>query len=320
MKKAAIPFIYKSTVSFISPSLAAKSIGWNSQNCKDDFSLHIRNGSISVKNTESHWYTNDHCFLEDTQGALHCFSINNPYPFSGQTNQLYLFHPYLSHFIFNETNQSWEFCEFTVNEYGKTDYVGAPYVIYNENTYEYVMIAEKMVDDKRILDIGFSKDLHHFTFTDKDILPDMGYTKRDPCIIRDGDDFLIYLCDPASHGSRISVAQTKDFKSYTTHSCLFIEDGSDYGGIESPFVLKKDNLYYMFFTYAHRRYCETIVLVSTSPYHFDMDSQLTTLHGHASEIFQRNNNYFISSCGPEDFQDFNDHGIHICQLKWHQET
>ena len=32
---------------------------------------------------ESKWFTNDHCFIEDKQGSLHWFGINNPYPPKG---------------------------------------------------------------------------------------------------------------------------------------------------------------------------------------------------------------------------------------------
>ena len=53
----------------------------------------------------------------------------------------------------------------------------------------------------------------------------------------------------------------------------------------------------MFFTYAHRRYTETIVIPSTTPNHFDYNNAATTLFGHAAEIFEYGGRTYISSAG-----------------------
>ena len=39
--------------------------------------------------------------------------------------------------------------------------------------------------------------------------------------------------------------------------------------MESPFLLERNGLWYLLFTYAHRRYTETIVIVSDDPNYFD---------------------------------------------------
>jgi len=87
--------------------------------------------------------------------------------------------------------------------------------------------------------------------------------------------------------------------------------------VESPFILERNGLWYLFCTYAHRRYEETIVVVSDNPDYFNHGKNcLTTLFGHASEIFTYNGKTYISSCGPEDQQTLNQHGVTLAELGW----
>jgi len=60
-----------------------------------------------------------------------------------------------------------------------------------------------------------------------------------------------------------------------------------------------------------------LVIVSNTPHYFDYpDNCLTTLFGHASEIFSYNGKEYITSCGPEDKHSQNNHGITLAELGW----
>lgn len=90
----------------------------------------------------------------------------------------------------------------------------------------------------------------------------------------------------------------------------------DFGIFESPFVYKKDDLYYLFVCFAHQRYYQTFVVVSDDPYHFIEENIITTLFTHAPEIIEVEGQTYISSCGIEDPQLMNFTGLWIAKLSW----
>lgn len=268
--------------------------------------------------SDKKWFINDHCFIKDKNNVLHFIGINNPYPANQyDLETLYSYHPYLGHSTTTDPMDGWNQQEFALDESMGTEYLGAPYIIWVDEFQKYVMLFESKIDGTRSLEIAFSNDLFIWERQNKSILTELGWTKRDPCIIEDGEKYLIYLCNPHKDGSSVSVSETTDFKTFeNTRICLSIKDGIHWGGIESPFVLKRNNLYYLFFTYAHRRYTETIVCVSDKNDEFSMENVVTTLFGHASEIFSYNSVEYISSCGPEDMHTLNTQGLYLARLSW----
>lgn len=262
------------------------------------------------------WFINDHCFIEDEMGILHFIGINNPFPPAGKA--LYRYHPYLGHAICNADPMSdWERKEHAIDDSGGAEYLGAPYIVkYNG---QYVMLFESMLENKRHLELAYSNDLYNWERSNKPVLHDLGlgHTKRDPCIFKEGDEFLIYVNNPTKAGSKVACIRTRDFKNFSTpQNVIAIDDGVTWGGIESPFLIKRKGLYYLFICYAHRHYAETIVLVSDNPESFDLDNAVTTLYTHAPEIFSYRGKTYITSCGPEDNQMVNEHGLEIVEMGW----
>lgn len=133
---------------------------------------------------------------------------------------------------------------------------------------------------------------------------------------KDDGSFLIFLCTPNPEGSSITVTRTTDFAHFDSpKTCLLIRDGVPWGGMESPFVVHRNRLYYLFFTHAHRHYYETVVCSSETVERFSTDNIVTTLYGHAAEVFNYQGKTFISSSGPEDGQRLNRHGLYLAQLE-----
>ncbi len=276
---------------------------------KDSISIEVVN-----KSNERNWYFNDHCFIEDDEKNIHLFGINNPYPDNGDA--LYLYHPYLSHFVKKQGRDVWEFVGFAIDETKGCEYVGAPFVIYVKEQSRYVMVFETMIAGRRELTLAYSNDLFDWEKSNHAILTNLGYTKRDPCIIKKDEKYLIYLCNPKQKGSTVTLAETYDFEKFDCFDCLYIEDGSDYGGIESPFMVEKDDGFYLFFTYAHRSYDETLVLWSKDYRKFDIKNCVTTLNAHAAELVTIDGVDFLSSCGPEDLQEMSRRGVTLSRLSW----
>ncbi len=73
------------------------------------------------------------------------------------------------------------------------------------------MIFESFLEGKRALEFAYSENLYNFKRSYQSFFTNLGHTKRDPCIIRDGDSYIVYICNPDPGGSAVSVTVTKDF-------------------------------------------------------------------------------------------------------------
>ena len=273
---------------------------------------------------QNEWFTNDHCFIEDKSGKLHWFGINNPYPPPGK--QLYRYHPYIGHLTSEDATKNWKREEMALNEIEGTEYLGAPYVIYHEESDRYAMVVETWLDTRR-LEVVWSDDLYNWERTYKAILPDdLWISSRDPHIMKGPDDkYWIHIVSTGNKGvkqTQVLRIRTKDFVHFEApETILGINDNNFATLIESPFVYERNGTWYLFFTYAHRRYTETIVIASDNPNHFDYEKNvITTLFGHAAEIFTYKGKEYISSCGPEDRQYYKYQSVTLAELGWFRQV
>ncbi|MFI3295750.1 MAG: hypothetical protein R3Y19_06990 [Rikenellaceae bacterium] len=267
------------------------------------------------------WFTNDHCFIEDKQGTLHWFGINDPYPPEGK--ELYRYHPYLGHATTTGSPlESWKREKFALDESAGTEYLGAPYVVWHEESGRYAMVVETWRDTRR-LEVYWSDDLYDWQETAVPILPETLWVgTRDPHIMR-GDDgkYWIHVVATGNKGvgeSQVLRIRTSDFVTFDEpETILGIQDCTWATLIESPFLVERNGLWYLFFTYAHRRYAETVVVVSDNPDSFDYyNNTLTTMFSHAAEIFEYKGKVYFTSCGPEDEHYLNSHGVSMAELRW----
>lgn len=98
-----------------------------------------------------------------------------------------------------------------------------------------------------------------------------------------------------------------------------------WGAFESPYVVKKDGLYYLFTTYtdsSKENYHDTLVFCSRNPYDFGCFEggtagavPLTTLKAHAPEIIQCENEFLITTCGWKN-RSFAKGSVMIAKLQW----
>ncbi|WP_439185394.1 hypothetical protein [Carboxylicivirga taeanensis] len=268
---------------------------------------------------DNRWFTNDHCFIEK-DGVLHWFGINNPYPPQGK--DLYRYHPYLGHCTTSGTIEEWKREPFAIDESKGTEYVGAPFVVWHQESQRYAMVVEVWHETRR-LQVYWSDDLYDWKPQEGYILPEtLWIGTRDPHIMKGTDGkYWIHVVGTGNKGvkqTQVIRIKTKDFVNFEEpETILGIDDCTWATLIESPFLLERNGLWYLFFTYAHRRYAETLVVVSDNPDHFKYEKNtITTLFGHAAEIFEYKGKTYITSCGPEDQHYLNSHGITVAELGW----
>ncbi len=99
-----------------------------------------------------------------------------------------------------------------------------------------------------------------------------------------------------------------------------------WGAFESPFVVKKDGLYYLFVTYtdcSDENYNDTLVFCSDDPKSFgrynggvDGAVPITKLKAHAPEVLSENGEYYITTCGWNTKPNPNKGAVSIARLEW----
>ena len=99
-----------------------------------------------------------------------------------------------------------------------------------------------------------------------------------------------------------------------------------WGAIESPFVVNKDGVYYLFITYtdsSDETYNNTLVFASDNPRSFgeyngegNGTKPITKLYGHASEILKVGEEYYITTCGWLSKNIPHKGAVSIASLKW----
>ena len=96
--------------------------------------------------------------------------------------------------------------------------------------------------------------------------------------------------------------------------------------MESPFVVEKDGVYYLFVTYTNcsdETYNNTLVFASYNPKSFgeyngegNGTKPITKLFGHASEILKVGEDYYITTCGWLSKNIPHKGAVSIAPLKW----
>lgn len=100
-----------------------------------------------------------------------------------------------------------------------------------------------------------------------------------------------------------------------------------WGAFESPFVVKKDGMYFLFVTYTdsvnNSTYNDTLVFCSDDPKSFgeyngdgDGAKPITVLQAHAPEVLEYNGRFYITTCGWNNKPTPNKGAVSIASLEW----
>jgi len=298
------------------------------------------------------WFVNDHTLIRDRDGRVHYFGIENPFPSTEEALKVVgdclkegdrpfiktchvLIHEHLyhrgthyrvGHAVADDIWGPWERLAPALD--GKAtgyDY-GSPFVFFRDDCY-WMFVPESPPDDTIATGLFVSRDLDAWEkvtdatgWGDKNVFGPSGH--RDPCIITlDDGTFLQYFAAADSLGRHtVNVASSKDLKHWKAEEPCYMQElpgaPETFGIFESPFVLKREGLYYLFIGFSHRHYYESLVGVSDNPYCFKREHIITTVFSHAPELIEIDGNTYISSCGIEDPQCLNRSGLWIARLEW----
>lgn len=153
---------------------------------------------------------------------------------------------------------------------------------------------------------------------------------RDHFVLPHGDGhWLMYATGIHKRCGVISVFESNNLVDWrflryalrTTHDAPY---NPPWGATESPFVVQREGLYYLFMTYtncAEENYHNTLVFLSADPTDFsEYDGSEERIHArlfaHAPEILRDGESWYITTCGWRGKGTPVEGGVAIAPLRW----
>ncbi len=145
------------------------------------------------------------------------------------------------------------------------------------------------------------------------------------------NEYLMYIVGVHNKKGSVSCFSSSDLLNWNFEGyCLTSGDKAPltpaWGAFESPFIVKKDGLYYLFVTYtdcSDETYNNTLVFCSHNPRSFgeynggvDGAIPIATLEAHAAEVIEHNGKYYITTCGWNSKPVPNKGAVSIAPLEW----
>lgn len=209
--------------------------------------------------------------------------------------------------------------------------VWAPHVIYHDGEY-WMFYTGVNYNVTQAIGLAKSKDLYHWERYEKNpvIIPgkwamwsrETWSDGRDPCILKDGDMFYAYYCahtysEELNRGVYcIGVASSKDLYNWKDEGFVILKESMNTPP-ESPFVIKKNGKYYLFYTDYK---AGTVFAISDNPTtgFIDAAPEIRTIipSVSASEIYFSNGKWYISYISHEPNQL---HFFEIMELLWNSD-
>lgn len=272
---------------------------------------------ILLKPEKNGNYVNDHTIVRGSDGNWHLYGITS---FGGKSYE----ERYFVHGVGESLSKEFR-------EVGRSIDRGclawAPCVKEREGNYY-------MIYGPSPTSLAVSHDMYEWFGTKINLIdePLMG-AHRDHFVLEiEKDSYLMYVVGVHDKKGAISCFSSSNLLDWKFEGfALTSGDNAPlkpaWGAMESPFVVKKDGLYYLFVTYtdcSDENYCDTMVFCSKDPKFFGKfdgnygTQPITVLQAHAPEIIQEDNKYYVTTCGWVDKPNPNKGTVSIAQLDWRE--
>ncbi len=283
--------------------------------------VHVFNPNDTRSHIDTTWYTNDHCFSKGAGGKWHAYGIIGHKPISPWTGETKFFH--ISADSFNQAK--WVDHDYALTtKPGVERVLWAPHVFHEagvDTWYMFYNIGNRQENAPNYASWGQlcraeSKDMFHWErHALNPLFSDPGHA-RDSYILKEGDLYYYYYTrtfDEVDLRSCVAVRTSPDLKHWSGPNIVHTQAYEcDWGGdAESPFVVKKNGLFYLFICRAMTEYNQTHVYWSATPDHFPIENFVCELPTHASEVIQvSDDEWYISNTG------WDKKGLYITELEW----
>lgn len=265
-------------------------------------------------------YINDHTLFKAHDGNYHLFGITSFK--GGATNERYFAH--------GVTKSLDEEMREERREIDRGTLAWAPCVIREPGDYYYMFYGPSPTS------LSVSFDLyewynHTVTLNNEPLFS----AHRDHFVLKLGEkNYLMYIVGTNNKRGCVSYFHSEnllewDFKGYALTSGDDAPLSPPWGAMESPYIVKKDDYYYLFITYtdcSNENYNDTLVFASKDPTCFGEYNggnggavPITKITAHAPEIIKEGDEYYITTCGWNGYDIPNPGTVSIAKLSWRDE-
>ncbi len=262
----------------------------------------------------SQWYINDHCFIRDTSGLWHMFGITHEEP-AKPLDEIFFAHATSEDLL----NSQWEKQDHILHaqyDQWQETHVWAPHIITHENLYYMYYCAGGDDHSGYKIHLAVSEDLWSWQRHEANPMVVDGFDARDPMIIRHENTWIMYYTAnsrPEGGNHVVAAVTSTDLVHWNDKRVVFVHpDEGTYGGpTESPFVVARDDMFYLFVC-TNKPYNTSEVYESSTPFQWDLNEKAGSFPSHASEVvyIPSADRYYISRAG------WGEGGLYLAELTW----
>lgn len=254
------------------------------------------------KGEDAAWYINDHTLIEGSDG-WHLFGITHKEPAKPLDEKLCA-HAVAKDLLTGEMEKLPY--PFSAEEKLGEAHFWAPHVILHDGLYYMFYCAGSLEGhDRYRLHLATSRDLYTWEKSEENPLLIDGFDARDPFVCRIGDKWVMYYTansTPTGGNHCVACVESSDLVHWSGKRNVFVSSltGTFAGPCESPFVVKRNDKYYLFigpFGGYGVSYCDTAVYESENPFDFSESNLVGRIPSHASEIIELDGQLYITHCG-----------------------
>ncbi len=282
---------------------------------------HIFNPNDTRHEEDTTWYTNDHCFVKGPDSNWHAYGIIGHKPINPWTGEDKFFH-ISSDVLFSD---NWEDHDYALRAKKDVERVlWAPHVIKEAHHYSMFYNAGNLQENAPsyaswgTLHKATSKDMFQWKrHAFNPLFSDPGHARDSYLMNYNGEYYYYYTRTYSEVDLRSCVAVRKgpDTDHWSGPKIVHIQPFEvDWGGdAESPTVIYKDGLFYLFICLAMTEYNLTHVYWSDDPMDFPIENLVTTIEIHAAEVIDTGDQgWYISNTG------WDKKGLYIAKLIWEE--
>ncbi len=283
---------------------------------------HFFDPNLARDDHKGEWYCNDHTLVRDTDGRWHAYGIIWHRPPKPWENEKQFFHATSPTLVGGEM---WEDHGYAMrNIPGKEAVIWAPHARRIDGCLWMFYNAGNMREDAGdwpswgTMHIARSDESDGFAWERDELNPifsDPGHARDSFVAEFDGTWHWYYTrtVNEVDQRSAVGVRTSPDLEHWSGARLVWTHaPGGHWGGnAESPQVIHRDGLYYLFVTLAMEGYDKTHVYWSRDPLHFPREQFVTRLDVHAPEIIRDTDGaWYITNCG------WDKQGLYIAPLEW----
>ncbi|HEX6240699.1 MAG TPA: family 43 glycosylhydrolase [Polyangiales bacterium] len=257
------------------------------------------------------WYINDHSIVLGPDQRWHLFGITDAEPALSPKDEVEFAHASSAQL----TAPMWtkHDAAMRADESMGEKLLWAPHVIVHDGLYYMFYTAGGDEGSAYQMRLATSPDLLSWLRDPGPLFVD-GFEARDPFVMRVGDRWVMYYTatdDPAGGHHVVAYRTSADLRSWSERAIAYrdVSMGTGAGPTESPFVVARDEGFYLFIG-PREDYVSTTVYFSADPLAFQ-DPPITQIEAHAPEVVRDlDGRAYISRAG------WGQGGVDLAPLTW----